>query len=665
MHRPPRLAARAFPRLFRPLHTVRFLLLVILTAAVSIPVLAVEESSLRNVEPISKHPVLQPFDVSGKDLPQNLFLVKTRGELPVASGISVHGEHDGVFLVSGKPKVIQELTKKGCAIISLKNLPTPPAHASRSWTRIDSPNPDIQNMVDQVNWPDVSDKIENLVDFGTRYSFAPNHQTVAQSLRDELESYGLQVVFRPFRYMGMTMYTVEATQVGTKYPNSYVVISGHFDSISDDPMVSAPGADDNATGTAAVLTTAEILSQHEFDYSIRYICFAGEELGLVGSYFYAWEAQMNNMDIVGLLNFDMLGYWEPGVDRDLEIETNHASQWLAEAVINAVDLYTDTPYELHVYDWAWWGDHFWFWMNGYSAVNHEEAWDWYDPDFNPHYHSTTDLPEYVHPDFTVDNVKVGVAAIATLADAGPAQTVSFDMQPGSCPNPFNPKSNGVTNALILGSPDLDVRGIIPASVHLENFVSPSKIRVGDMASFDHDNGHPCADMSTDGFDDLSLKFPTGDIADLIGKVKKGDAVTIHLTARLHDGTVIEGEDIVIIVGNNDDLAGAQSFDLPPDENGTSGAPEKFALHQNHPNPFNPTTTIQFDVPPGGGIVTLRVYDVGGRLVRSLVNGEQTAGQKAIRWDGKNDAGNAVATGAYLYRLTGPGFEQTRKMILLK
>jgi hypothetical protein len=630
------------------------------------PAFAGDELRLRNIEPLSKHPALQPFDVSGKKLPPNLFLVKTRGELPETTGIAVHGQHDGVFLVSGKSKVVHGLAKKGCAVLSIKDLPTPPAHAPRSWNRINTPDPDVQAMVDQVKWSDVSGKIEWLVDFGTRNSFAPNHQTVAESLRDALESYGLQTRFRPFKYMGTTMWTVEATQVGTKYPNSYVIICGHFDSLSEDPLVVAPGADDNATGTAAVLTTAEILSQHDFDYSIRYICFAGEEEGLVGSYFYATEEWMNNTDIVGVLNFDMLGYWEAPADRDLEIETNNASQWLAEAVVNATELYTDTPYEVHVYDWAWWGDHFWFWMRGYSAVNHEEAWDWYDPDFNPHYHSTTDLLEYLHPGFTEDNVKVGVAAIGTLADAGPARTVSFDMRPGSCPNPLNPKSNGVYPALILGSADLDVRKIIPASIYLEDWVSPAQIRVGDWASAsDDDKGNACADMSTDGYEDLSLKFSTNEIADLLGKVKKGDAVTLHLTARLHDGTVIEGEDVVIIVGNQDELLGAQSFDTRATHTGTPGTPEKFALHQNHPNPFNPTTTIRFDVPTDGGMVTLRIYDVSGRLVRSLVNGDQTAGEKNVTWDGRNDAGNPVATGTYLYRLTGPGFEQTRKMVFLK
>ena len=91
----------------------------------------------------------------------------------------------------------------------------------------------------------------------------------------------------------------------------------------------------------------------------------------------------------------------------------------------------------------------------------------------------------------------------------------------------------------------------------------------------------------------------------------------------------------------------------------------FALHQNIPNPFNPTTSIRFDVPPEGGVVTLRIYAVNGQLVRTLANGAQAPGRNTVTWEGLNDAGVPVATGVYFYRLAGPGFSRTRKMMLVK
>jgi hypothetical protein len=96
-----------------------------------------------------------------------------------------------------------------------------------------------------------------------------------------------------------------------------------------------------------------------------------------------------------------------------------------------------------------------------------------------------------------------------------------------------------------------------------------------------------------------------------------------------------------------------------------GLPTAFGLGQNFPNPFNPSTVIRYDVPAGGGAVTLRIYDVGGRLVRTLIDGFETAGRKSVAWHGQNDRGEMVATGVYFYRMTAPGFERTRKMVLLK
>ena len=93
-------------------------------------------------------------------------------------------------------------------------------------------------------------------------------------------------------------------------------------------------------------------------------------------------------------------------------------------------------------------------------------------------------------------------------------------------------------------------------------------------------------------------------------------------------------------------------------------PRVFSLHQNAPNPFNPETVIRYDVPAPGGKVTLTVYDVSGRLVRTLVDGVQTAGQHSARWNGRNGE-RGVASGVYFCRMTAPGFSGQRKMVLLR
>lgn len=99
--------------------------------------------------------------------------------------------------------------------------------------------------------------------------------------------------------------------------------------------------------------------------------------------------------------------------------------------------------------------------------------------------------------------------------------------------------------------------------------------------------------------------------------------------------------------------------------GDGTAPRAFALHQNVPNPFNPITTISYDVPAGGAHVSLRIYDTAGRLVHTLVDEQRPAGTQNATWDGRNAAGNQVSSGVYFYRMTSGTFTESRRMVLLK
>ncbi len=99
--------------------------------------------------------------------------------------------------------------------------------------------------------------------------------------------------------------------------------------------------------------------------------------------------------------------------------------------------------------------------------------------------------------------------------------------------------------------------------------------------------------------------------------------------------------------------------------GGGAPPRQYALHQNLLNPFNPATVIRYDIPVGGGRVALRVFDTAGRLVRNLIDEEQTAGSKQVTWYGLNDHGQPIASGVYFCRMSAPGFNRTLKMVLLQ
>ena len=102
------------------------------------------------------------------------------------------------------------------------------------------------------------------------------------------------------------------------------------------------------------------------------------------------------------------------------------------------------------------------------------------------------------------------------------------------------------------------------------------------------------------------------------------------------------------------------------EVGKAGLPKAFFLAQNSPNPFNPATMISFNLPEGASEqVSLKVFDLRGRLVRTLVDGAGEAGTYSVFWDGRDHAGRRVSSGVYLYRMQAGEFIQTRKMVLLK
>jgi hypothetical protein len=103
---------------------------------------------------------------------------------------------------------------------------------------------------------------------------------------------------------------------------------------------------------------------------------------------------------------------------------------------------------------------------------------------------------------------------------------------------------------------------------------------------------------------------------------------------------------------------------------TSVGPDSYAsagivLFQNVPNPFGPSTVIRYDLPSDGAVVTLKIFDVAGRLVRTLIDGEIASGFKTAIWDGTDARGRDVSTGVYFYRLESRSFSRTKKMLLVK
>ena len=130
----------------------------------------------------------------------------------------------------------------------------------------------------------------------------------------------------------------------------------------------------------------------------------------------------------------------------------------------------------------------------------------------------------------------------------------------------------------------------------------------------------------------------------------GDGDVDVLSASINDNKIAWYENIASpVTGVN--------FNVP-------GVPQQFILHNNYPNPFNPATTITYDLPEAANVV-LKIYTVLGREVRTLIYSRQQPGPQSVVWDGRNARGMKVSSGIFIYRLQAGDLVQAKKMILLK
>ena len=140
-------------------------------------------------------------------------------------------------------------------------------------------------------------------------------------------------------------------------------------------------------------------------------------------------------------------------------------------------------------------------------------------------------------------------------------------------------------------------------------------------------------------------------------------LSVYVTEAFSEATSITITDLSWNEGEAVELAAEMTINFGLSVDGLQ-LPDVYALHQNYPNPFNPFTTLRYDLPENA-MVNITIYDMMGRVVKTMENSEQEAGFKSIQWDGTNHAGATVSAGLYLYTIQADNFHQTKKMILLK
>ena len=184
---------------------------------------------------------------------------------------------------------------------------------------------------------------------------------------------------------------VIAIQRGTLYPDEYVVCGAHYDSYNRDPghpdSLWAPGADDNASGTAGIVETARLLSRCTFERSIMYCGWAAEEVGLKGSEAFAKDCAENMVDIVGYFNLDMIGYLEEGREIQVNLMYTTRDSIIADYVYGFSGVYYP---EMPIWqDWLSGSDSDYssFNRSGYAAVHTFENVHHH----SPYIHTTSDV----------------------------------------------------------------------------------------------------------------------------------------------------------------------------------------------------------------------------------------------------------------------------------
>lgn len=281
-------------------------------------------------------------------------------------------------------------------------------------------HPVIVEIVSKVSRQNLTDRIQSLQDFQTRYASTQNCELSGTFIHDSFIQSGIQAGYNAFFFTGNnTSRNIVGTLQGAVDPAQVVVICAHYDSYSNQPDTLAPGADDNASGTAAVLEAARIFAGYSFDFSVKFICFSAEEWGLYGSKDYASKARQQGEEIIAVINLDMIAFTDI-LPEDLDVISNPDSEWLADRFFSVTPLYAPLDIFKIVNSSFVWSDHSPFWNNGYSAILGIE--DYNVP--NPYYHTTHDTIDTLNFDFITDVMKASLATVADLA-----QPVSAPLTP--------------------------------------------------------------------------------------------------------------------------------------------------------------------------------------------------------------------------------------------
>lgn len=325
---------------------------------------------------------------------------------------------------------------KNDGMVAVSNRRAKMAEARRDFPTITTEDANVRNFMDQVSIDNLTATVEYLQSLENRYYNSQKAFDAAYWILDQFDNMEVfETEAFPFEIGGnASSPNIIAIQYGTKYPDEYVVCGSHLDSYSYSGM--CPGADDNATGVAAVIETARILSQYEFDRSIIYCAFSAEEVGLVGSDEYAEHcSDIMGMDILAYFNNDMNGYLNPGDEIHIDLIYPNSAETLGNYYKNVASVYFPQMEVTHKNLVGGDSDHTSFNQRGYMGIYPFEDVD----NYSPYIHTGSDVIGTSVNSFEQSEryTQMNIASIAHLAiyDDGIGLDENTDNMVQVYPNP--------------------------------------------------------------------------------------------------------------------------------------------------------------------------------------------------------------------------------------
>jgi hypothetical protein len=287
-------------------------------------------------------------------------------------------------------------------------------------------NPLVADIIAQVTTPTLQYEMEGLTGerpvtvAGVSYTIQTrnSYQTQAISMAtryayEQFEAVGLPVTYHNYIYGVHHWRNVVAEKPGLIDPDEIYLITAHIDDLPNSSV--APGADDNASGSVAVLMAARLLADRHFAYTLRFVLFTGEEQWLRGSAAYAADCAAHGENVRGVINLDMIAYNSDAL-RAIDLHTSSSvpeSLELAGVFSDMVDIYGLNLVPSHFVDsWAITRSDQWsFLTRGYPALLAIEDYD----DFTPYYHTSLDALSTLNLGYYADFTKAAIATVAHLA----------------------------------------------------------------------------------------------------------------------------------------------------------------------------------------------------------------------------------------------------------